>query len=64
MGPSWTVGLGWFTASERMEGTLKPEAEYTGRPSPDGEVIEREGGGSGARTREGVCEMELDQPAD
>ena len=46
-GPSRIAGLRRFTTLERMERTSKPEAEYTGRPSPDGAVKGREGAGPG-----------------
>ena len=50
------VGLGQFTTHERMKRTSRPEVEYTGRPSLDGEVIGREGGGHW----EGTYKIELD----
>jgi hypothetical protein len=61
-GPSWMVGLGRFTTRERMERTSKPEAEYTGRPSPDGAVKGRDGRSEG---RAFVSAYDgLDEPTD
>ena len=58
------VGLGRFTTRERRERTSKPEAEYTGRPSPDRTGKGRERAGPGVRVFVSAYDAGLDEPAD
>ena len=58
------VGLGRFTARERRERTSKPEAEYTGRPTPDEVAKGREGVGPMVGVFVSAYDVGLDEPAD